>query len=86
MAVLTKAQHTKFRHLLHDEALGLLQAESPHLTKNEIKLIFLTIDSWWEDNRVSLKSTIDTALGRSMSNALAKKFGRFWLQYKWGLE
>lgn len=86
MAIITDSQCTKFRHSLHHEALGLLQAESPHLTKAEIKVIFLTIDSWWENNRASLKSDIDAALGRSISNTLARKFGRFWMQYKWGIE
>lgn len=86
MTVLTDVQCTKFRHKLHDEALELQQAELPHLTKAELKAGFQAIEDFWETNRATLKSDIDTAVGQNISIALAKKMGKFWLQYKWGVE
>lgn len=89
MAVLTDTQCAKFRQGLH-EVLDLLQAENPHLTKGELKAGFQAIEDWWENNRANLKDDIDTAMGRTpatkISNALAKRMGKIWLQYKWGIE
>ena len=85
MAILTDEQCTAFRHKLH-KSLDLLLAESPHLTKAELKAGFQAIENFWETNRVVLKNDIDIAIGRNISNALAKKMGKLWLQWKWGVE
>lgn len=86
MATLTDAQCTAFRHKLHVDGLDLMQVESPHLTKPQLKTAFQAVEDFWEANRIALKSQIDTAVGQSISNALAKKIGKYWLQYKWGGE
>lgn len=83
--IITDVLSTKFRHKLH-ESLDLLQAESPPLTKAQIKLGVQAIEDFWENNRAVLKSNIDTAVGQTISNALAKKMGKWWLQYKWEIE
>ena len=86
MSTLTDYRCAKFRQQLHNNDLDLLFAESPVLTKAELKAAFQAIEDFWEDNRVSLKSDIDSAIGRSISNTLAKKLGKYWLQWKWGVE
>lgn len=86
MATLTDAQCTAFRHKLHTEALDLQLAEMPHLTKAQLKVGFQAIEDFWEANRATLKFGIDTAVGQNISNALAKKMVKFWLQWKWRFE
>ena len=85
MAILTDVQCTAFRHKLHND-LDLLLAESPHLTKIQLKAAAQAVEDWYESERVNVKAAIDTAVGQSISNALAKKIGKFWMQYKWGIE
>lgn len=84
MAILTDYQATKFRQLLHED-LDLLIADNCS-DKTELKAAFQAVEDFWEDNRAALKSKIDIAMGRTISNALAKKIGKYWLKYKWGLE
>ena len=86
MATLTDEKNAEFRRMLHREALDLLQAESPPLTKPELKAGFQAIEDFWEASRVSLKADMVSAIGKNISSSLAKKMGRFWLQHKWGLE
>ena len=83
MGTITDFQCAKFRQKLHDESFDLLQAESPALTKAEIKTAFQMIEDFWENNRTTLKTNIETVLGKSISNNLAKKIGKWWLEYKW---
>lgn len=85
MATLTDAQCTWYRQMLH-KSKGLLKAESPVLTHAQIKAAFQAIEDFWENNRTTLKSDIDTAVGQTISNALAKKMGKWWLKSKWGGE
>lgn len=86
MAIITDSQCAKWRQKLHRESLALMQAEATPLTKAEYKAAFQAIEDFWEANRTVLKGDIDTAVGRSISNALAKKIGRQWMQWKWGGE
>ena len=83
MAILTDIQCTTFRHFLHADGLDLLQAESPHLTKDELKAGFQAIEDFWESNRAALRNAVVTAIGQNISDALLKKMGKFWLQWKW---
>ena len=86
MATITDYEAAKFRQGLHNEALALLHAESPVLTKAQLKAAFQACENFWEDNRLTLKGQIDTAIGETISNELAKKIGKLWLKWKWGLE
>lgn len=86
MATISDSKAAKFRQDLHGEGLSLLQAESPPLTKAQLKAAFQAVEDFWETNRVTLKASMDAAAGVTMSNALAKKIGKFWLKDKWGLE
>ena len=51
-----------------------------------IKAVFQAIEDWYEGQRATVKAAIDTAAGRTISNAAAKKYGKAYLQWKWGLE
>ena len=86
MATLTDAQATKLRHFLHAEHFNLMEGESPPLTKAQYKAALQACEDFWENNRLSLKADIDTAVGVTISNQLAKKIGKYWLQLKWGFE
>ncbi len=84
--VITDVQCAKFRQKLHREALALMQAETIPLTKLEYKAAFQAIEDFWEANRVTLKGDMNPAVGRNISNALARKIGKQWMRSKWGTE
>ncbi len=86
MAILTNFQCAKWRQKLHRDYLALMQGEAIPLTKTEYKAAFQAIENFWENNRLTLKSDIDTAIGRSIGNSLAKKIGKQWMESKWGGE
>ncbi len=86
MAIITNKHCAKFRQNLHREALALMQAEPIPLTKTEYKAAFQAIEDFWEANRVVLKGDINAAVGRNISNTLARKIGKQWMQSKWGGE
>ena len=51
-----------------------------------LKAIFQAIEDWFEAERPAIKVAIVAAAGRPMTNAAAKKYGRAYLRWKWGLE
>lgn len=85
---LTNQQYTELRRKLYkwNMAKTEMKAEPSLLNKAEIKAAFQVIEDFWENNRVTLKSNIDTATGKSISNALAKKLAKCWMSWKWGGE
>jgi len=86
MATITDAQSALLRQFLHAECFNLMEAESPYLTKAQYKAALQAIDDWWEANRINLKASMDSAIGQTISNSLAKKIGKYWMREKWGLE
>lgn len=86
MATLTESNYTSSRHFLHDNAYDNLQTEDPILTKQQLRDGIQAIEDWWEDNKIDLKSDIDTAVGQTISNPLAKQMYKWWLKYKYGVE
>jgi hypothetical protein len=86
MATISEVTATKYRHHLHAEAFDLTAAETPHLTKAQLKAAAQAVEDWYESERATVKAAIDTAVGQTISNALAKKIGKFWMQYKWETE
>jgi hypothetical protein len=52
------------------------------LSKFQVRDAFQALDDFWETNRLTLKSNMETAIGASISNQLAKKLGKAWLAYK----
>ncbi len=86
MATITDVQCGKWRQRLHAESLDLMQAESTPLTKAEFKAAFQAVEDWYESERATVKGNIDTAVGRTITNALAKKIGKQWMNWKWGVE
>lgn len=86
MATISDEQSGKCRHFLHASHYSLMEAESPYLSKAQYKAALQAIEDFWEAQRTTLKGLIDTAVGATISNELAKKIGKFWLNEKWGIE
>jgi hypothetical protein len=86
MATITDAQCTAVRQQLHEFHLDLLKGENPYLTKSQVKAALQAIEDWYDGQRLSVKADIDTAVGQTVGNNLAKKLGKFWMKIKWGLE
>ena len=86
MATITDYQAAKFRQELHKKVYDELLAISPPLTKAQLKAAFQACEDFWENSRAGLKADIDTAVGQALSVSLAKKIGKLWLKWKWGIE
>ena len=86
MATITDVEAAKLRQKLHREHIDLMLAESPPLTKVQYTAAIQAIEDWYESERITVKGLIDTAVGTTISNSLAKKIGKFWMKTKWGNE
>lgn len=86
MALLTETNYTNLRHFLHDNAYDDLQGENPCLTKQQLRDGIQAIEDWWESEKANLKAEIDSAVGQTISNLLAKQMYKWWLNYKYGVE
>lgn len=51
-------------------------------TKAQWKAAFQVLENLWENNKVQIKADVETALGRSITNPLAKKIGLAFLLWK----
>jgi len=87
MAILTDANVKEIWLSLYRKGEGKEEIKADGLpSRAERKAIFQAFEDWFETQRAPLKGRINTAAGRTVSNAVAKKYGRAWLRYKWGKE
>jgi hypothetical protein len=86
MGIITDALSAKMRQFLHREHFDLMANESPVLTKAQYKAAYQAVETFWENNRLALKAAMNTAVGQTISDSLAKKIGKYWMREKWGIE
>ena len=86
MATITQAWCIKLRHRLHRYHMDLLLAPSPPLTKTQLLAALQSLEDNFEAAKVSWKADMETAMGQSISNNLAKKIAKFWMENKWERE
>lgn len=87
MAVLTNSDYTELRKAVYRLGFGKEELKAlPYLpNKSQLKAVFQEIEDYWENNQVTLKSDMDAAMGQTMTNPLAKKFGKVWMKWKKGV-
>lgn len=83
---LTNADFTAYKHALRGDVTAKAEMRAAALSKAQWKAALQAIDDWYESERAAVKAAIDTAAGVTLSNPLAKKLGRVWMQQKWGGE
>lgn len=87
MGILTSEDYTELRKIIYRQGVGKEELKAlPYLpNKNQLKAVFQEIEDYWENTQATLKSDMDTAMGQTITNALAKKFGKAWMKWKRGL-
>ncbi len=86
MAVLTDAQKFEMHKLIRQINFGKTELKAAGVAAPKLGDAFQAVEDFWEANRPTLKSNIDTAIGFTTTNAFAKKIGKAWLAWKWGGE
>lgn len=87
MAVITDADLADMYLQLYRKGEGKEEIKADGLLAPAIiKAVFQALEDRFENGRAALKMDMEAAVGRPMSNAAAKKYGRTWLRWKWGLE
>ena len=87
MAVLTDQDSGEILRILYQNGVGKEELKAQFATlpsKSQFKNAFQVIESLWSDNAATVKSDVETALGGSVTGALAKKIGRAYLEWKMG--
>ena len=87
MAVITDANVKEMYLTLYRKGEGKEEIKADGLlSPATIKAVFQALEDRFENGRVALKADMDAAAGRTLTPAAAKKYGRAWLRWKWGLE
>jgi hypothetical protein len=86
MAILGPADYRDMRRQLYSPGDGKEELKARPNLPNEaqLKAAFQVFEDFWENNKVSVKASLDTAIGFTTTAALAKKIGRVWLFWKFG--
>ena len=82
MAVLTNVDFTAYKHALRSDpsAKAEMQALSP--SKAAWKAALQVLEDGYTSRRVAIKAEIDAAMGVTISNTLAIKLEKVWMQNK----
>ena len=86
MAVLTDSDSGEIRKALYAAGQGKEELKAlPNLPNEaQLKAAFQAIEDFWTNNAATLKTNMETALGRTITATLARKIGRAWLEWKTG--
>lgn len=84
MATLTDTEAGVMRRTVYTPGQGKdeIKALASVPNKSQWKAAFQVLETFWEANKTQVKADIETALGRSITNALAKKIGLAFLIWK----
>jgi hypothetical protein len=84
MAVLVPADFKAYAFALRSDSDARAEIVAAGLSKSQLQAAMQAIEDEWEDNEAALKTAVDTAAGVTLTNLLAKKLGKVWMQNKWG--
>ncbi len=82
MAILTNDDFTEYKRALRrdPDAKSEMRALSP--SKTAWKAALQALEDGYTSRRVAIKGEMDTALGEPMTNAMAKKLEKVWMQQR----
>ncbi len=86
MAVLTFQNMAKMLKSMKQDQAGWDAQMSEHPNKNLTLALVQGLDDWYEANRLAAKTAMEAEAGISISNILAKKYGKAWMAWKFGGE
>jgi hypothetical protein len=84
MAVLTDTDYGEIRRSVYTAGQGKEELKALASVPNQmlLKAAFQVLEDFWSNNAATVKADMETALGFSISGALAKKIGLAWLIWK----
>ena len=86
MATLTPQDLGEMLRNLRRDHEGWLAQMTEHPNKFETLALLQGLENWFESERANIKTAMQTEAGISISNTLAEKLGKVWLQWKFGGE
>lgn len=84
MAVIGPGDYRQLRKLAYSKDGCKTEMKAlPNLpTNTQLLAVFQAIEDFWATNAATLKASMQTAYGQTLTNAHAKKLGRAWLMWK----
>ena len=84
MAVLTNEDFTRIKHMLRSDPAAVSQMTAAALSKQAWKDTLQALEDWWQatGQQTAIKTAMDAAAGVTLTNQLAKKLGKVWMQNK----
>ncbi len=82
MPVLTNAEFTAYKHALRDDAAAKAEMRALAPSKAAWKATLQALEDGYESRRAAIKVEMDTAMGTTLTNGLAKKLEKVWMLQK----
>ena len=86
MAILTNEDFTFYKHAIRRDPIAKSAMRAAVPSKQQWKDLMQGLDDWYESERLNAKAAMETKAGISITNQLAKKLGKVWMQRKFGSE
>ena len=86
MAVLTSADLTAYKRAIRRDPIAKAELRALSPSKADWTAAMQGLEDWFEAERPNIKVAMQTASGLTLSNALAKKLARVWMERKFGGE
>jgi hypothetical protein len=86
MAALTGADFTRYKKQLRADPVALAEMKTAGLSKAQWMAALQAIEDRWTNDQPNYKAAVDTAAGKTLSNTMAKKLAKVWMENKWGGE
>ncbi len=82
MAELTNDDFKAIRRLIRQDPVGRQELRVSALSKVQWKSALQAIEDNFEANRAAVKTDVDAAAGVTLTNPMAKKLSKAWMQRK----
>ena len=82
MVALTNDDFTAYKHALRKDPAAKAEMVALAPSKADWKATLQALEDGYETRRAAIKAEMDTALGSTLTNALAKKLEKVWMANK----
>lgn len=86
MATLTSADFTRHKKQLMSDPEALAEMKAAGLSKAQWMAALQAIEDRWTADQANYKAAADAAAGKTLTNLMAKKLAKVWMENKWRSE
>ena len=82
MATLTNEDFTFYKHAIRRDPVAKEEMTATAMGKPKVHALFQGLNDWYESERLNAKAAMEAEAGISITNQLAKKIAKVWMDRK----